>query len=74
LLVRHFTSDEPITAKIKEGAEEKLKKILAIDASDDDIIKDLKTQPIDKLLNEFKSYEGDEIAYVVELIERFYLE
>jgi len=81
MLVQYFTYDDTVTAKIKEeakgkeGVEGKLKKMFTSEAaSDDDIIKDLKTQSIDELLNELESYEGDEIAYTVELIKRFYLE
>jgi len=73
MLIRSFTNDETIIAKIKEGAEAKVKKIFSSDASDDDIVKDLKTQPLDSLLSDLALYKGDEIIYAAELIEKFYL-
>jgi hypothetical protein len=73
MLIRSFTNDETIIAKIKEGAEEKLKKLFSSNASDDDIAKDLKTQSLDSLLSDLALYKGDEVIYSAELVEKFYL-
>ena len=73
--VRHFTFNETVIEKVKEGAGKKLKLLFSIDDSDkDDIKKDLKSQSIKGLVDDFESnYKADQIAWAVELCRNFYL-
>ena len=73
VFIRQFTGDDDIIEKVKKEAEKELKQLSTSNSSDDDISKDLRTQPIDDLLGDFEFYKGDEVAFAVELYQKFYL-
>jgi len=74
VLIERFTLDNTIIEKIKTEAEKKLEAIFSAQDSDSEVKKYLKTQSRAKLLTEFESCKADEIAYAVELSDKFYLE